>query len=69
MLTGDAVVRATSADIRPRHLRPVDPLVTSFVLLLRQLASEFDAFGEFAVSRAVFAELETIALPLVLQPG
>ena len=37
--------------------------------MLRQLAIEFDAFGDSAASRAVFAELETIALPLVLQPG
>ena len=43
--------------------------MTKFVQMLRQLAIEFDAFGESAVSRAVFAELETIALPLVLQPG
>ena len=46
-----------------------DPLVTKFVQMLRQLAIEFDAFGDSAASRAVFAELETIALPLVLQPG
>jgi hypothetical protein len=46
-----------------------DPLVSKFVQMLRQLAIEFDAFGESAVSSAVFAELETIALPLVLQPG
>jgi hypothetical protein len=56
------------ADIRP-GTSGHDPLVTKFVQMLRQLAIEFDAFGESAVSRAVFAELETIALPLVLQPG
>ena len=39
-----------------------------FVLLLRQLASEFDAFGDSASGRAVYAELQRIALPLVLQP-
>jgi hypothetical protein len=56
------------ADIRP-DTTGHDPLVSKFVLMLRQLAIEFDAFGESAVSRAVFAELETIALPLLLQPG
>ena len=56
------------ADIRP-GTSGHDPLVTKFVQMLRQLAIEFDAFGESAVSPAVFAELETIALPLVLQPG
>ena len=39
-----------------------------FILLLRQLASEFDAFGDSAEGRAVFAELETIRLPLMLRP-
>ena len=38
-----------------------------FVLLLRQLANEFDAFGDTAEGRAVFAELETIRLPLMLR--
>jgi hypothetical protein len=38
-----------------------------FILLLRQLASEFDAFGDTAEGRAVFAELETIRLPLMLR--
>jgi hypothetical protein len=38
-----------------------------FVLLLRQLAGEFDAFGDTAEGRAVFAELETIRLPLILR--
>src|SRR5262245_39811431 len=45
------------------------PLVSKFVLLLRQLAIEFDAFGESAASRALFAELETIRLPLQLHSG
>lgn len=40
-----------------------------FILLLRQLATEFDAFGESAASRAVFAELEAIRLPLVRRGG
>ena len=40
-----------------------------FIRLLRQLASEFDAFGDGAESRSVFAELEAIRLPLVLRPG
>lgn len=39
-----------------------------FILLLRQLAGEFDAFGDSAEARAVFAELEAIRLPLVLRP-
>jgi hypothetical protein len=38
-----------------------------FILLLRQLAGEFDAFGTSAEARAVFAELEAIRLPLVLR--
>ena len=38
-----------------------------FILLLRQLASEFDAFGDTAEGRAVFTELETIRLPLMLR--
>ena len=38
-----------------------------FILLLRQLASEFDAFGDSAEGRAVFAELEAIRLPLKLR--
>ena len=40
-----------------------------FILLLRQLAGEFDAFGESPAGRAVFAELETIWLPLAPRPG
>jgi hypothetical protein len=39
-----------------------------FILLLRQLANEFDAFGDTAEGRAVFAELETIRLLLMLRP-
>jgi len=39
-----------------------------FILLLRQLAGEFDAFGESAEGRAVFMELEAIRLPLQLHP-
>jgi hypothetical protein len=38
-----------------------------FILLLRQLGSEFDAFGDSAEGQAVFAELETIRLPLKLR--
>ena len=38
-----------------------------FILLLRQLAGEFDAFGETTEGRAVFTELETIRLPLMLR--
>jgi hypothetical protein len=40
-----------------------------FILLLRQLASEFDAFGESPAGRAVFAELEAIHLPLARRHG
>jgi hypothetical protein len=36
-----------------------------FTLLLRQLASEFDAFGDSAGGQAVFAELQRIRLPLL----
>jgi hypothetical protein len=39
-----------------------------FILLLRQLAGEFDAFGESAEGKAVFAALEAIRLPLKLRP-
>lgn len=45
------------------------PALSQFVLMLRQLAVEFDAFGESAASRALHAVLETIRLPLVLRPG
>jgi hypothetical protein len=38
-----------------------------FILLLRQLTSEFDAFGETTEGHAVFTELETIRLPLILR--
>ena len=40
-----------------------------FVLLLRQLGGEFDAFGDSPQSLAIHAELQRIALPLVLRPG
>jgi hypothetical protein len=40
-----------------------------FILLLRQLAGEFDAFGESAAGRAVLAELDAIRLPLVRRQG
>ena len=43
------------------------PSAKRFILLLRQLANEFDAFGDTAEGRAVFAELETIRLPLKLR--
>jgi hypothetical protein len=39
-----------------------------FILMLRQLAGEFDAFGESAEATALFARLETIDLPLKRQP-
>lgn len=38
-----------------------------FILLLRQLAGEFDAFGDSAEGRAVFTELSAIRLPLKLR--
>jgi hypothetical protein len=56
------------ADI-PVNASGHSPLTTKFVLMLRQLAIEFDAFGESAPARALFAELQTIALPLVLRTG
>jgi hypothetical protein len=40
-----------------------------FIRLLRQLSSEFDAFGDSAEAGAVFAELESIRLPLLLRTG
>ncbi|HEX2726166.1 MAG TPA: hypothetical protein VHN20_10135, partial [Beijerinckiaceae bacterium] len=45
------------------------PALTKLVQMLRQLAIEFDAFGDAPASRALFAELETIRLPLVLRTG
>jgi hypothetical protein len=40
-----------------------------FVLLLRQVAVEFDAFGDSPPSRSLFAALEKITLTYVLRPG
>lgn len=40
-------------------------LLNKFILLLRQVAIEFDAFGDSPASKAVFDELETIHLQLV----
>jgi hypothetical protein len=40
-----------------------------FLLLLRQVTSEFDAFGTSAESQALFAALESITLTYALQPG
>lgn len=40
-----------------------------FVLLLRQVAIEFDAFGDSTQSRTLFAALEKITLSYVLRPG
>ena len=43
-----------------------------FILLLRQLASEFDAFGEGPESQALLTELNAIRLPLIgraFEPG
>ncbi len=60
-LAGDDWMALATGDARARLQR--------FVLLLRQLASEFDAFGESTSGRAVFAELQKIALPLLLRPG
>jgi hypothetical protein len=57
-----------TADIPPGASGHV-PALSVFVLMLRQLAIEFDAFGDSPASRALFAELETIALPLVLRSG
>jgi len=42
--------------------------VKRFILLLRQLAVEFDAFGDSTPSTELLGELDKIALPLVLQP-
>jgi hypothetical protein len=67
---GSPVVRAwrDQAEIPP-DATGHQPLVTKLVQLLRQLAIEFDAFGDSPASRALYAELEAIALPLVLRPG
>lgn len=40
-----------------------------FLLLLRQLHSEFDAFGSSADSQAIFAELQAVTLSYKLQGG
>lgn len=56
------------ADIPPGQSGHV-PSLTVFVQLLRQLAIEFDAFGDSAASKAIYSELQTLALPLVLKPG
>jgi hypothetical protein len=40
-----------------------------FLLLLRQTATEFDAFGTSAESTAFFSALEAITLTYMLQPG
>jgi len=57
-----------TADLPPGSSGHV-PALSVFVLMLRQLAIEFDAFGDSPASRALYAELESIALPLVLRPG
>jgi hypothetical protein len=46
-----------------------DPARRFFLLLLRQVATEFDAFGASAESVALFAALESITLTYKLQPG
>jgi hypothetical protein len=56
------------ADIAPGQSGHV-PSLTIFAQLLRQLAIEFDAFGDSAASKAIYSELQAIALPLVLKPG
>lgn len=40
-----------------------------FLLLLRQVSSEFDAFGSSAESQAIFTELEAITLSYTLRSG
>jgi hypothetical protein len=67
---GDAVSPAwrDEAEIAP-GMAGYTPGLSQFVLMLRQLAIEFDAFGEFAACRALYAALETISLPLVLRSG
>ncbi|MGZ8263786.1 MAG: hypothetical protein ACXWUI_06545 [Burkholderiales bacterium] len=56
------------ADIPPGSAGHV-PALTKFVQALRQLAIEFDAFGDSAASAALFAQLQTIAMPLVPRAG
>jgi hypothetical protein len=63
-LRGNAMRFALAGQtVQPDWLEAVD--LRGFILLLRQLAGEFDAFGSTPEGRAVFAELETISLPLV----
>lgn len=52
------------------ELRKTDSQARMRVLMttLRQLASEFDAFGDSVQSAAVMAELATISLPLLRRP-
>jgi len=51
--------RNTYGDTAPLH---------KFILLLRQVATEFDAFGESAQGQALFAQLETIPIYYKLLP-
>ncbi len=59
--------RILKADPDPNQLP--DPALAIVILLLRQIAIEFDAFGESAQSRTLFSELEKISLPLVPRQG
>jgi hypothetical protein len=58
----------TDGDIPPNSSGH-NPSLYVFVQMLRQLAIEFDVFGDSATSRATFAELQNISLPLVLRTG
>lgn len=58
----------TEADIPPGQSGHIASL-TVFVTLLRQLATEFDAFGSSAASTAIFNELQTIRLVMPLRTG
>ena len=76
-LTGDGLPDALLPDADYEALKDPHPPDRSksgflgmrrFILLLRQLSSEFDAFGDGAESREVLARLAAIRLPLLRRP-
>lgn len=62
--TGQAI---TAAWLKDSEQADADAALTRFVLLLRQLASEFDAFG--SAGAPIGQALATLQLPLVLRSG
>lgn len=57
----------TAAWLKDSEQANADAALTRFVLLLRQLASEFDAFG--SAGAPILQALSTLQLPLVLRSG